>query len=172
MNKKVLFTILSVTLTLSVFVLGGCNDNKEDDYKRNREVYMSNNVNLKIVFPLENDSILYKDSTSGFGTYIKSGELGIPNFTPDSVVFQGQKKKMKMEFSIKNFNIYETTNGTRNLSFDGEATLYLNGEMTPLVLMPVDGFIKGNDLIYSSINNFFEKEKPYINISFKGTRIE
>ena len=172
MNKKVPFTILSAILILSIFVLSGCNDNKEDDYRKGREVYMSNNVNLKIVFPIENDSILYKDSTSGFGTYIKSGEFGIPSSISDSIVFKEEEMKMKIEFSIKDFNIYEVANGIRNLRFDGNATLYLNENMIPLIFTPVNGSINGNKLVYSSVNTTLEKEKPYINISFQGTRIE
>lgn len=178
MNKTISAKLVLLLSGLVLIAFISCKeDNEQPDFKKNRIIFMSNDVTMRIVRPAIPDTIIYKDSTSGFTMNIENGKLTTRSFDlNDTITFHKQQKDMRITMEFDNF-LY---NGTlETFGFDGQGVLYLKDRGTkkwqdtiPLTILPVSGRIDGNKVVYTVMKdpgaNF---QDPYLALYYIGSRI-
>lgn len=170
MKRKI---FLGISLVGAILGFIGCGDDEGGDFKKGRQVYMSGDVAFTIIFPESQDTIFYKDTTSGFTTWIQDNKLHLQNITieKDSVVVKEEKHGISLEVSFKDTYLREEIDGVRELGCSGEATIELDSVKTALKFSPVTGHIKKGHTIYLYSELLPGETKPYLVMRSKGVRI-
>lgn len=169
--KRKIFLGLSLVLATLGFI--GCGHDEGGDFKKGRQVYMSGDVAFTIIFPESQDTIFYKDTTSGFTTWIQDNKLHLQRITveKDSVVVKEEKHGISLEVSFKDTYLREEIDGVRELGCSGEATIELDSVKTTLKFSPVTGHIEKGHTIYLYSELLPGETKPYLVMRSKGIRI-
>lgn len=187
MKKNVSVKSLSFLFVLITVVLFSCK--KEDNipgFKGDREVFMGRN-NIRIVIPLERDTINVKDSTTGVIMTIDGQDLLTegyeiketrPLLIKSTVDSSGVKREVRIAIKYNNFHISGSVDKERNFGFDATAVLYLSNysesetDTIPLKYIPSVGNINGNKMFY--MEEYIPEssfEEPYILVRYTGYKI-
>ena len=162
---------------VSIAFMSCKDDNENPDFKKNRITFMSNNVTMRIVRPSIPDTIIYRDTTSGFTMNIENGKLTTRSFDlSDTITFHKQQKDMRITMDFANFLYNESM---ETFGFDGQGVLYLKDRGTkkwqdtiPLTILPVSGRIEGRKVVYTVTKdpgtNF---QDPYVALYYIGSRV-
>lgn len=176
MRRSVFGKILLMLLLVIGITFISCEDDKQNnDFKKGREVYMSNDVTFHIVFPETQDTILYKDITSGFTVWVQNNKLSLQKISikGDSVTYTNDtvKHAMSLDVSFKDAYIYAEAEGKREVGCGGEAILRLDSIETSLKFSPLTGYLEGDKSIILFSEMLPEDTKPYLVMRSKGVRI-
>lgn len=176
MVKKILWEALSAILPVFLIIFVSCGEDEGFDFSKGRKVYMSGNVAFQIIFPETRDTVSYRDSTSGFTSWIQNDALYLRDVSvkDDSLTFHDRKYYLSFDVSFTDTYLREAIGGVRELGCGGEAKIALDtlkaGKMTPLKVSPITGFVDENTIqLFSGL--LPEEEQPYIVMRSAGKRI-
>lgn len=176
--RKKMYTFAAVCFSIALAInFISCDNEESNDFNKGREIFISNNVALNIIFPETNDTILYRDTTSGFTGWVKDGKL---NFTKidirkDSISFKDKKHFISLNVTFHDATLSKEVDGIREFNCQGDAVLYLDtlrnsAKKTQLIVSPLSGNIKNDNLnLYSGF--LHEEQQPYLTIRSKAKKI-
>lgn len=177
MGIKMYLRVLSVILLAFVIVFVSCGDDEGYDFNKGREIYMSNNVAFLIIFPKTQDTIFYRDTTSGFTTWVQNDSLYLRDISikDDSLTFHDKKYYISFDLSFTHTNLGKVINGVRELGCSGKAeimfdTLRVGRVKTPLKVSTITGSVDDNEVeLFGGL--LPEEEQPYVVMRSIGKRI-
>lgn len=155
--------------------LTGCEESNNG--LQDREIYIGNDVTYQLVFPAQADTVVYRDSTSGFTAWVEDGRLNLRDvdIVHDSIMHHGVKHYFSMKLSFRDTYVEEEAGGVREIGTRADGTLMWSTqandtERVPLEATDASGRIEGSKLrLYST----FEpgRENPYVVIRTVCERI-
>ncbi len=177
MKTRMCLKALLAIVPVLVFALTSCGDDNGSDFRKGREIFMSENVAFQIIFPSTQDTILYRDTLSGFTTWVQDDSLHLSELSIlyDSLNYQGKKHYLSLNMSFSKTYIHEVATGIRELSCSGEAailfdTLKVDKNKTSLKVSPITGSIENQTIqLFSAL--LPDETQPYIVMRSTGKRI-